>query len=422
MTEVSFADVVHQSITFSTEDKAEALLLKLIDDPWFQRLRDVSQTANTRLVYMFSEHSRFGHCIGVAYLAKLAMDRLMLDYPKDIAEHRTAVLVAALLHDVGHLAPGSHTAFKTWFPGQKDSHERIAEKVILESSTIRKLLDDYSKDLVNQVVSILGERDDTPPWAWQLISGGGWNVDRGNWSTVDSILAGVSYGKYNIPALIDSIIITPDKQMGLRENRLDAMMHFVVSRHAMYRQMYQHRVLLGADTLNKAAVLRAKSLRDNLEFCDETMHAVLSAENAEELSLSVIFQMREAWWRYHILRWSKSSDPILSDLSRRIIDRRLFKTLRTNGEEQTERLIEKAKSEMVRLGLDPTYYLHVVSTADVHAGDWEQALLVQQYDGSLQTLGEAEPLFRQMAEDSRSSKKTWLVLPADCKTQLNIAR
>ena len=74
---------------------------------------------------------------------------------------------------------------------------------------------------------------------------------------MDSVLAGVSYGKYNIPALVDSILITNDKQLALMENRLDAMLHFMVSRHAMYRQIYQHRVLLAADMLNKAVVQRA---------------------------------------------------------------------------------------------------------------------------------------------------------------------
>ena len=56
MSDITFADVVHQSVSFSKNDPAEALLLNLIDTPWFQRLRDISQTANTRLVYMFSEH------------------------------------------------------------------------------------------------------------------------------------------------------------------------------------------------------------------------------------------------------------------------------------------------------------------------------------------------------------------------------
>ena len=98
MSDITFADVVHQSIAFSPQDKAERLILDLLDTSWFQRLRDVSQTANTRLVYMFSEHSRFGHCVGVAYLAKLVLEHLARKHPIDVEKHRAAILVAALLN------------------------------------------------------------------------------------------------------------------------------------------------------------------------------------------------------------------------------------------------------------------------------------------------------------------------------------
>jgi HD superfamily phosphohydrolase len=234
---------------------------------------------------MFSEHSRFGHSLGVAYLAKLVLNKLAAKYPDQVTPWRPAILAAALLHDIGHLAPGSHTAFKTWFPGQPDSHEALAELVITGDAEIAHILTDFSAALTAQVLSILAESDDIPAWTWQVISGGGWNVDRGNWSTVDSVLAGVSYGKYNIPALVDSIVITKDGNLALMENRLDAMLHFMVSRHAMYRQIYQHRVLLAADMLNKAVVQRARDLGEAVPFADTAMQAALAARDVHGLSL-----------------------------------------------------------------------------------------------------------------------------------------
>lgn len=163
MSTITFADVVHQSVSFSKSDPAESLILSLIDTRWFQRLRDISQTANTRLVYMFSEHSRFGHCLGVAYLAKLALSTLSRNYPQDVEEYRTAILVAALVHDIGHLAPGSHTAFKTWFPDQPDSHEELAETVLTEDSEISALLAAFDPNLRATVLAILAESEDVPP-------------------------------------------------------------------------------------------------------------------------------------------------------------------------------------------------------------------------------------------------------------------
>lgn len=422
MAEITFADVVHQSISFSPDDEAERLVLELIDTTWFQRLRDISQTANTRLVYMFSEHSRFGHCLGVAYLAKLVLGKLATNHAKEVSRFRPAILVAALLHDIGHLAPGSHTAFKTWFPGQPDSHEALAELVINGDPEVTAICDGFSPTLRGQVTSILSESIDVPAWTWQLISGGGWNVDRGNWSAVDSILAGVSYGQYNIPALADSIVITSDGQLALMENRLDAMMHFAVSRHAMYRQVYQHRVLLAADTINRAVVDRARVLGEALNFADETMCTALSARSVADLTLDAIFTMRESWWRYHLSRWARSEDVPLRDLSQRILHRRLFKTVRTEGNEHREEMYLKATTALAQLGLDPRYYLHELSTADVHAGDSKQSMLVQLDNGKVITLAQADPLFNAMASESRLSQRSWLAMPKEAKVLVGKVR
>jgi HD superfamily phosphohydrolase len=422
MSDISFADVVHQSISFSTLDPAEKLVLDLVDSRWFQRLRDISQTANTRLVYMFSEHSRFGHCLGVAYLAKLALRKLAVRHPEDVERWRPAILAAALLHDIGHLAPGSHTAFKTWFPGQADCHEALAHIVLEQDPEIRSLLDAFSPDLWRSTLDILDESDSVPEWTWQIISGGGWNVDRGNWSAVDSILAGVSYGTYNIPALVDSILITDKGQLALMENRLDAMMHFMVSRHAMYRQIYQHRVLLASDMLNKAVVQRARDLGPALEFADDVMQAALSASQATDLSLATMFQMRESWWRYHLLRWARGSDAILQDLSDRILHRRLFKTIRIDENHKGDLSISSVKACLEKLGFDPRYYLHEVSTADVHAGDTRQSIMVQLDSGEISSLSETDPLFQAMVSASKHSKRSWLALPKEAKAALGRRR
>lgn len=422
MSTITFADVVHQSLSFSLDNEAHALILELIDTPWVQRLRDISQTANTRLVYMFSEHSRFGHCLGVSYLAGALMDKLEASDPKSVGQYRKAVMVAALLHDIGHIAPGSHTAYKTWFPNAVDKHEEIAERIIREDTLLSKILGRGGADFADTVCAILKESDDVPAWTWEVISGGGWNVDRGNWCIVDSVMGGVSYGKYNIPALTESIVITLDGHLALRENRLDAMMHFAVSRHAMYRQMYQHRVLLAADTLNRAVAQRAKDLGSDLPFCDDIMRQVLNAESPEALSLDTIFAMRESWWRYHLWRWSTGADKTLADLSSRLLNRRLFKTVRIMDGDEFSKLQAEAQAAVQKAGYDPKYYLHQVSTVDVNAGETSQSMFVLMDNGALRQLTEAEPLFNSMVKESKSGKKSWFAMPKEAKALLGKVR
>jgi HD superfamily phosphohydrolase len=422
MARVTFADVVHQLIDFSTSEPAERAVLQLIDTPWFQRLRDISQTANTRLVYMFSEHSRFGHSLGVAHLAKLLIDRLAMRFPDIVTRYRTPVLLAAILHDIGHLAPGSHTAFKAWFSSQKDTHEEISVRIINQDPAIRAILDDLDPSCRETVTAILEESPRVPPWTWEIISGGGWNVDRGNWCIVDSILAGVSYGRYNVAALTEAIQLSSDNHLTLNESRLDAMMHFSLSRHAMYRQIYQHRVLLAADTINRAIVQRARDIGSALTFADDVMQSVLSAASPSALELDTIFWMRESWWRYHLMRWMRGSDAILADLSGRLINRSLFKTVRIHEVDDRASLLTAAEDAVSRAGYDPRYYLHTVETLDVHAGDYKNPMLVQMDDGRLRHLSDAEPLFKALVKESKGSFKEWIVLPPEAKALLGRSR
>ncbi|MCB0339460.1 MAG: HD domain-containing protein, partial [Bdellovibrionales bacterium] len=213
VTSISFADVVNQTITFSRAISAEKLVLDLIDTRWFQRMRGIAQTGNTNLVYMFSEHSRFGHSVGVAHLACQLVERLSRQNPERVEQYRSAVCAAALLHDIGHIAPGSHAAYKTWFPSAPDVHEDLSVKLIKSDSQLQSVFDANAPSSAELVCKILIESEDLPAWTWQIISGGGWNVDRGNWCIVDSVMAGVNYGRYNIPALVESIVITDSGQL-----------------------------------------------------------------------------------------------------------------------------------------------------------------------------------------------------------------
>lgn len=432
MSTVTFADVVHQAITFSETDRTEALILSLIDTPWVQRLRDVSQTASTNLVYMYSEHSRFGHSLGVAYLASELTKRLEIEFPEQVAPFRTAVVVAALLHDIGHLAPGSHTAFKVWFPKAQDSHESIAVRIIREDREIAKLLGEFSSTLADQVVAILEESPDLPPWTWQILSGGGWNVDRGNWCIADSILCGVTYGRYNIPALVGALTLAKDGSLILEESRLDAMVHFSVSRLAMYKQVYLHRVLLAADALLGAVVTRIRDIADGSmlsKACDDEMLQVIKAHSPETLPLETICTMRECWWRYHLMQWRRSSDSILSDLADRVINRRLFKTVRIREHEDAQVLIKDAQSAVTESGFDPRYYLHKTTTSLALDSHESRSMGVRMDDGSIKPLTQADPLFSALSDTlldgdaesktaSRTGLRSWLALPQEAKLKL----
>lgn len=81
-------------------------------------------------------------------------------------------------------------------------------------------------------------------------------------------------------------------------------------------------------------------------------------------------------------------------------------------------MIQEATAALESLALDPRYYLHEITTADVHAGDSKQSMLVQLDNGHVMTLIEADPLIRSMAAESQQSRRAWLALPAEAKQKL----
>ncbi|MCB0339217.1 MAG: hypothetical protein KDD53_06420, partial [Bdellovibrionales bacterium] len=128
-----------------------------------------------------------------------------------------------------------------------------------------------------------------------------------------------------------------------------------------------------------------------------------------------IYEMQEAWWRHLLLRWAKDSDPILSDLCKRLLERRLFKTVRVNSQDNHDELKNCAEKAVRECGLDPLYYLHEISTYDMHSSDSKQSLLVLLDNGRVAPISELEPLWNALTAESERAAKRWLVMPDQAK-------
>ena len=423
---VSFADVAHQTLTFSRNDETDNLVLDLIDTKWVQRLRRISQTGNTRLVYMFAEHTRFGHSLGVAYLACELMRKLGAHQPEVISPYKNAVAGAAILHDIGHVAPGSHLAERVWAVDSKCKHEKVSIRAICEDEEIRSICNARSPELLNQITAILADDDSMPQWTRAIISGAGWNADRGNWAIVDSAMCAVNYGRYNVSALLDAFRLTDSGELVLQESRLDALTHFFVARDSMYRQIYQHRVLQAVDVITRSIVERARTLLNQnptAVFADQIMIAALQADNySTDLELESLFGMSESWWGYHLEKWCSSSDTILADLSSRLRDRSLFKTVRLPKDEQEAKsLIDDAKSLLSSLELDSRYYFAIIDEVGSHRAAAESPPYVLLDTGEIAPVTEVEPLIAQIIE-RKGSLRRWIAVPEQVKQSLGVLR
>jgi len=101
--ELDIYDDLHGTVHLNPRER------RVIDSPWFQRLRRIHQLGVANMVFPGAEHTRFAHSIGVCHLS----GRIARQFPSTLKEHEEELRAAALLHDVGHF-PFSHTLEKVY--------------------------------------------------------------------------------------------------------------------------------------------------------------------------------------------------------------------------------------------------------------------------------------------------------------------
>lgn len=130
--------------------------LTVLDSPFLQRLRYISQTAFASSTYPSSQHTRFEHTLGVFHCTKKFLEALEKTDQIDEIEQpfRVEAKLAALLHDIGH-GPFSHTSENVYqhhdvfqdLPerfGNAEASE-ILSYCLIESSPMQRILAEFER-------------------------------------------------------------------------------------------------------------------------------------------------------------------------------------------------------------------------------------------------------------------------------------
>ena len=356
-----YRDSVHNIIRLKTDDDVGQLLVQLIDASEFQRLRRIRQLGLAHFAYQGAEHSRFAHSLGVMHLATRILAKLQNHY--DISkEDATAVRAAALLHDVGHGA-FSH-AIETI---QDFHHERFSIEAILSRQTeIGQILHDYSAELPKKVASIIS--GDFRPMALAQLVSSQLDVDRMDYLLRDSLMTGAKYGVYDLEWIIKSVEIDePNDRLYVSARGVYAVEDYLQARYYMFRQVYFHRTLRSAEAILRSIFKRATRLFGEADFVwsapDNSFAKLLGGE---QLSLSEHLELDDSDVIFHIKQWQSSSDQILSDLSKRFLNRRLLKVFDLDMPiPERNEFLEKAKALVADAGYDTDYYFIEDRASDV---------------------------------------------------------
>ena len=226
-------DPLHGTISLSSTEE------KLLDCCQMQRLRGIRQLATAYLVYPGANHTRFEHSIGTLFLAD-RMCREMGMGEEKIAKAR----VAALLHDIGHVA-FSHES-EAVLKGKLGTHEEVGRHLVLQGEIAEALSGEFSS---REIADLCGT-----PLGSVITSDIG--ADRMDYLLRDSHYTGVAYGVIDTQRICTSVSLGKNGLL-IRERGLEAAESLLVARVTMFSTVYLHKTVRIASRMLQQAIVLA---------------------------------------------------------------------------------------------------------------------------------------------------------------------
>jgi len=276
-------DPIHGLIVFDKNDRYETDMLawRLIQTPEFQRLRRIRQLGVSEFVFPGATHTRFAHSIGVYHNARKLMqvvrDTEGADFKGDRAR---VVLIAALLHDLGHgpLSHGFEGARKALAQRRggrpPEKHETFTARLVLDpEGGIRQVLDHLDPTLADDIARLIQAED--PSDIYHAVVSSSFDADRLDYLVRDRYMTGTGAGSIDDEWLIDNLGTYDLRECQdndpepryvptfvFKARGRQAAEDFLLSRYRLYTQVYLHRVTRGFEQMVSALLLRIAEAAD----------------------------------------------------------------------------------------------------------------------------------------------------------------
>jgi uncharacterized protein len=362
------------------------ILLQVIDHPYFQRLRRIKQLGLSHLVYPGALHTRFHHAMGCTHLMQQAIDTLRSNGHEITDEEAQGVLLAILLHDIGH-GPFSHALEHSIV---KDvQHEQL-------SLLLMQALNEDFKGELTIAISIFTNKY-PKKFLHQLVSSQ-LDMDRLDYLKRDSFYTGVSEGVVSNQRIIKMLNVMND-ELVIEEKGIYSIEKFIVARRLMYWQVYLHKTVISAEFILVRILERAKELaqRGVEIFCTPTFHLFLyntitAAEFNDKKILSAFASLDDFDIMTSVKVWCAHPDKVLAELSNMLVNRKLLK-VKLQKEAFTlieiETLREKVAAKMAITTEEAAYFVFTNWIENNAYNPQSDKINIRYKDGSIKDITEA---------------------------------
>ncbi len=393
------------------------LIYDIIQHPYVQRLRNIRQLGLTGFVYPGANHSRFQHCLGALHLMDNALKTLRGKGVDISREEEEASMIAILLHDIGH-GPFSHALENSIISGIR--HEDLS-LLLME-----KLNEEFGGKLGLAIDIFRGTYG--RKFLHELISGQ-MDMDRLDYLRRDSFFTGVIEGSVGSDRIIRMLSVVNDRLV-MDEKGIYSLEKFLIARRLMYWQVYMHKTVLSSESLLVKVLRRAREvsfegteifttpalkffLRNNIGPADLGPAGLFSpgiiASNFTRLDDTDILSSAKYW--------TDSSDPVLSDLSRRLMTRNLLSVELQNEPFRAGRIDELSEAAVNYLRISPDlagYYVFSGTVSNrTYAPDSPEVMILLK-NGTIADITEVSDMFEHRLLSERITKY-YLCYPKEIK-------
>ena len=225
----------------------DELASAIIDTVEMQRLRRIRQLGFSYLVYPGANHTRFEHSLGTYHLMNVLLNRLAV-----AKEEEQELLVASLIHDVGH-GPYSHVTEPLikrltgkghedldYVLFAQDEAREYAKAAKSSAPTIAGVTEEYGLDKRKILGYIKGEKtDNVTKRDLTRILNGEIDVDKMDYLVRDSYYTGVAYGVVDNIRLIRGLDFF-NEELVITEKGILPAEYLLFSRFLMHPTVYNH--------------------------------------------------------------------------------------------------------------------------------------------------------------------------------------